>query len=201
MAEQAVSEKAIESFVHEAELPISFGQHAADMNWKVEYLKWSDFVNRLRKVRRTSETIYEYDRLSKDKKGAVKNGPAFVGGLILGGRRRKENIDTRSLITLDVDSPDYHFLMMVDLIIGGHAYVIYSTHSHRSDQQKYRLIILVNREMTPDECSAASRKIANLIGMTNFDKTTFDVNRLMYLPSCSKDAEPVFIESEGPHLV
>ncbi|MEK3875169.1 DUF927 domain-containing protein [Paenibacillus sp. FSL M7-0420] len=187
----------IKPVIHEAELPISFGRNATDANWKVEYLKWPDFVDRLRIARRTNETMKQYDKLSREEKGAVKNGPAFVGGLVKSGRRRKENVDVRSLITLDIDAPDEHFLLTVDLMIGGYAYVIYSTHSHRHGKPKYRLIILMDREMTPDECSATSRKIAFLIGMEQFDKTTFDVNRLMYLPSCSKDATPFFIESEG----
>lgn len=36
--------------------------------------------------------------------------------------------------------------------------------------------------------------------MQYFDKTTFDVHRLMYLPSCSKDAEPVLETFEGDPL-
>ncbi|WP_052088082.1 DUF927 domain-containing protein [Paenibacillus wynnii] len=197
MQQQGITGQDTKPVVHDSELPISFGRNAADTNWKVEYLKWSDFVKQLRIVRRTTETMAQYDKLSREEKGAVKNGPAFVGGLVRAGRRRKENIDVRSLITLDVDVPDEHFLMMVDLTIGGYAYVIYSTHSHRHGKPKYRLIILMDREMTPDECSAVSRRIAFMIGMDCFDKTTFDVNRLMYLPSCSKDAKPFFMESEG----
>ncbi|OXM15445.1 DUF927 domain-containing protein [Paenibacillus herberti] len=186
--------------VDDRELPISFGESASASNWSVEFLTWGEFVDRLRTARRTSETMVQYDKLSKARKAALKDGPAFVGGLVRGGRRRKENVDVRSVITLDADNVSTSFPFMVELMIGGTAYVIYSTHSHRSDQHKYRLIILVDREMTPDECSAVSRMIAKLIGMDNFDKTTFDVNRLMYLPSCSKDAEPVFIESEGVPL-
>ena len=45
-----------------------------------------------------------------------------------------------------------------------------------------------------------AEKIAEQIGMEYFDKTTFDVHRLMYLPSCSKDAEPVLVVSDGEPL-
>jgi len=86
------------------ELDISFGKHRADTNWKPEYLNWDEFVNKLRKVRRTSETMAEYDKMNNIARGKLKDGPAFVGGLVRGGRRKKENIDTRCLITLDVDS-------------------------------------------------------------------------------------------------
>ncbi|BFH17228.1 VapE family protein [Paenibacillus melissococcoides] len=182
------------------ELDISFGKHRADTNWKPEYLTWEEFVDRLRKVRRTGETMAEYDKMHNIGRGKVKDGPAFVGGLVRGGRRKKENVDTRSLITLDVDHADDDFIFAVELVLGGTAYVIYSTHSHRPDNPKYRLIVPADRTMSPDEYAAVSRKLADNIGMDYFDKTTFDVHRLMYLPSCSKDAEPVLGVYEGEPL-
>lgn len=182
------------------ELDISFGKHRADTNWKTEYLTWDEFVDRLRKVRRTAETMAQYDKMNNVSRGKVKDGPAFVGGLVRTGRRKKENVDSRSLITLDVDRGDDDFLFSAELVLGGTAYVIYSTHSHRPEKPKYRLIIPGDRNMSPDEYAAVSRKLSEHIGMEYFDKTTFDVHRLMYLPSCSKDADPVLEVFEGEPL-
>jgi len=179
------------------ELDISFGKHRADTNWKPEYLTWEEFVDRLRKIRRTSETMAEYDRMSAPARDKVKNGPAFVGGFIRGGRRKKQNVESRSLITLDADHADEDFLFAAELALGGQAYAVYSTHSHRSHRPRYRLIAPASRRMSPDEYGAVSRKIADWIGMHYFDRTTFDVHRLMYLPSCSKDAEPVLHVYDG----
>ena len=182
------------------ELDISFGKHRADTNWKPEYLNWDEFVNKLRKVRRTSETMADYDKMNNIARGKLKDGPAFVGGLVRGGRRKKENIDTRCLITLDVDHATGDFLFAAELVLGGTAYVIYSTHSHRPEKPKYRLVIPTDRAMSPDEYAAVSRKLAEQISMEYFDKTTFDVHRLMYLPSCSKDADPMLEVYEGDPL-
>ena len=175
------------------DLDISFGKHRADTNWRTAYLTWDEFVERLKKVRRTDETMAEYDKMDNIRRGKIKDGPAFVGGMVRSGRRKKANVDTRSLVTLDADhvSKDDDFMFSTELILGGCAYAIYSTHSHRSDKQKYRLIIPTDRPMNPDEYAAVSRKVAEQIGLNFFDKTTFDVHRLMYLPSCSKDAEPI----------
>src|SRR5690348_7197760 len=101
------------------ELDISFGKHRADTNWKPEYLTWEEFVDRLRKVRRTNETMDQYAKMSNVARGKAKDGPAFVGGLIRGGRRKKENVDTRSLITLDADFADDGFLFSCELMLGG----------------------------------------------------------------------------------
>lgn len=186
--------------MQDIELDISFGKHRADTNWKPEYLTWEEFVDRLRKVRLTNETMAEYDKMSTADKGKAKDGPSFVGGLVRGGRRKKESIDSRSLITLDADFADDGFLFTVELILGGMAYAIYSTHSHRPKKPKYRLIVPVDRALAPDEYAAVSRKLADQIGITYFDRTTFDVHRLMYFPSCSKDAQPVLEVYEGNAL-
>ncbi|MHB1651651.1 MAG: virulence-associated E family protein [Desulfitobacteriaceae bacterium] len=154
----------------------------------------------MRKVRRTSETMAQYDKMNNIARGKLKDGPAFVGGLVRGGRRKKENVDTRSLITLDVDHVVDDFLFSAELVLGGTAYVIYSTHSHRPEKPKYRLLVPVDRAMSPDEYAAVSRKLSEQIGMEYFDKTTFDVHRLMYLPSCSKDAKPMLEVYEGDPL-
>lgn len=178
-------------------LEISFGKNRSDTNWKPEYMEWDEFVESLRKVRRTGETMAEYDVMSKENKDRIKNGRAFVGGFVKGGRRKKENVENRWLITLDADNADEDFLFSVDLILGGSAYVVYSTHSSRPNRLKYRLVFPANRAMLPDEHAAVSRKYADKIGMRYFDKTTFDVHRLMYLPSCSKDAKPELAIGEG----
>lgn len=182
------------------ELDISFGKHRADTNWKPQFLTWEEFVDRLRKVRRTAETMTQYDKMNNLERGKIKDGPAFVGGLVRGGRRKKENVDTRSLITLDVDHADDGFLFSAELVLGGTAYAVYSTHSYRPNKPKFRLIAPVDRNMSPDEYAAVSRKLAEEIGMEYFDRTTFDVHRLMYLPSCSKDAKPVLEVYEGEPL-
>lgn len=182
------------------ELAIAFGGSRTAATWKNEYLTWEEFLDRIREVRRTDETMAEYDAMDKTAKGDVKDGPGFVGGFVKTGRRKKANIESRSLITLDADSGDEDFLISCDLVLSGTAYVVYSTHSHRPGKEKYRLVVPLDRDVTQDEYAAISRKLADLIGLPYFDHTTFDIHRLMYFPSCSKDAEPVFEVSEGKEM-
>jgi predicted P-loop ATPase len=51
-----------------------------------------------------------------------------------------------------------------------------------------------------DEYQAIARRIAGMLGIENFDPTTFQPERLMYWPSTSKDGEFVFQEQEGDFL-
>lgn len=182
-------------------LEISFGKNRSDINWKPEYMEWEEFLEKyIKKVRRTNESMAEYDVMSKDNRDRIKNGRAFVGGFVKGGRRKVDNVENRWLLTLDADNADSDFLFTADLILGGCAYAIYSTHSSRPHHLKYRLVLPVDRAMLPDEHAAVSRKIADKIGLQYFDKTTFDIHRLMYLPSCSRDAKPELIIGEGEPL-
>jgi predicted P-loop ATPase len=183
-------------------ITISKGRNRASTKWKDVDLEWDEFVALLCDTRVTKETMAQYDAMSKDEKGKIKDGPCFVGGSVQHGRRIKENVPTRSLITLDADECDEYFIDMVTMMLGAVDYVIYSTHSHRVHTPKYRLVINVDREMDADEYAAVSRKIAEEIGMEYFDKTTFDIHRLMYFPSRSKDAEEeLVIEFGGPLVV
>lgn len=180
------------------ELDIAIGRSRSEKNWKAEYLTWDEFVTKLSRQRRTAETMEQYGKMSVADKGKVKDGPAFVGGFVRGGRRLKQNVESRSLITLDADHVgEDDFIFAAELVLGGCSYALYSTHSHRPKRQKYRLVAPVDRPMTPDEYGAVSRKLAEQIGLNYFDKTTFDVHRLMYFPSHSLDAEPVFNLYEG----
>lgn len=183
-------------------LSIMIGRNNFDTNWKPEYPTWSELVERLKQTRRTHETAAEYDKMKKPDRDRVKNGPGFVGGLIAGGRRKKDSVESRSLITLDADNvPDDSFLLDIDLQLGGIAHVIYSTHSHRPAKQKYRIVILPDRDMHPEECEAVTRKLAQDIGMSYFDKASFRMNQLMYLPSASRDAVAYFEAIEGDPLI
>lgn len=52
--------------------------------------------------------------------------------------------------------------------------------------------------MTPDEYEPCARRMADYIGISMADPTTFEVSRLMYWPSCCSDSEFVFRTADEP---
>jgi len=54
--------------------------------------------------------------------------------------------------------------------------------------------------VSPEEYQPISRRVAEWLGINQFDKTTFEPHRLMYWPSCPRDVEPVFEYNDGPWL-
>jgi putative DNA primase/helicase len=51
---------------------------------------------------------------------------------------------------------------------------------------RLRLVIPLSRNVSPDEYMAVARKVAQDIGIEQFDDTTYEPTRLMYWPSTSK---------------
>ncbi|MGX6990218.1 DNA primase family protein [Pseudolactococcus reticulitermitis] len=122
-----------------------------------------------------------------------------MAGHLANGQRKKGHVVQRSMITLDADSPRKDlwedFLMMYDC-----AALLYSTHSHRPEKPRYRIIIPLSRPVTSDEYVPIALKIADNLGLDNFDDTTYQPERLMYWSSHSRDAEYVFETNDADFL-
>lgn len=177
---------------------IATGRSRSARSWKSEKMTWSALANKLAEPTVTNETAAEYAKMSKADQGQKKDVGGFVGGYIPNkGRRVRGAVKERYLITLDADNPGEDFIVDLDMELGGMEYVLYSTHSHTADNPRYRVIIPVDRPMTPDEYQAVSRRIADNIGIEFFDPSTHQAERLMYWPSHPKDVEYVYLHSEG----
>ena len=103
----------------------------------------------------------------------------------------------RQLVTLDADFAPAGLVDELFLYIDG-AYAVYSTHKHCPEKPRLRILIPLDREVTPDEYEAVSRKLAETIGIDYFDDTTFQASRLMYWGSVSADGEYLFDYEDAP---
>ena len=177
---------------------IATGRSRSARSWTSKKMTWSELVSKLAEPTVTNETATEYAKMSKADQGRKKDVGGFVGGYIpKNGRRIRGAVKERYLITLDADNPGEDFIVDLDMELGGMEYVLYSTHSHTAGNPRYRVIIPVDRPMTPDEYQAVSRRIADNIGIEFFDPSTHQAERLMYWPSRPKDVEYVYQHSEG----
>jgi len=164
--------------------------------WKNSNTTWPDLVKRLESTTRTSETMVEFKNMSKKDRDAKKDVGGFVGGALRNGRRKSENVLNRYLVCLDADYAGFDFLETVKANFN-YEWLVYSTHSHTTDKPRLRLVIPLDRSVSPDEYQAISRMIAKGIGIDRFDDSTYEPHRLMYYPSTSYDAEYVFERNKG----
>lgn len=170
-------------------------------SWSNKTTTWERLTARLAKCRHTPESAAEYRAMNKTQRGRVKDVGGFVGGTIAdGGRRKAGSVTARSLITLDIDYGTPGTVELVREMLDGTAWCLYSTHSHTKDAPRYRLVIPLSREVSPEEYIPIARRVADDIGMDLFDSSTYEPSRLMYWPSMPSDVEYVFETGAGDPL-
>jgi hypothetical protein len=178
--------------------------HIADTcrssKWRPFDVEWDRFVeDKLQIPVVTSETYSVYKSLDKDEKTIYKDCGGYVFGSLKKNSRAKQDVESRNALLLDLDyAPldvweEIKSKMVCEM-------VLHSTHSHESKNPRFRLVVPLNRDCTPDEYECVARAFAAYINMDYFDKTTFQRNRLMYFPSRSQDGEWVFEWNRGEFL-
>ena len=183
-------------------LVISEANNRLSKQWVTTEITWSEFVERLGKPKVTAETLDEFLSYSKSKQDDIKDVGGFVGGKLKGNLRRSEAVESRSLITLDLDNLAYEDDTKIIKTLNslGCAYVVYSTRKHQTTKPRIRVIFPLAEDVSADEYEPIARKVAEFIGLRYCDPTTFQAVRLMYWPSHSTDSDYVFTYADKPML-
>jgi len=185
---------------YDGALDIATGMSKTTKIWKNEKMYWSQLVEKLKEPHYTNETLKQFLKASKEDQDKIKDVGGYVGGLLRNGRRSPQNVIHRQLITLDIDFADKGFWDKFS-IFRDEAALIHGTHKHRDESPRYRLIMPLDRPVTPDEYVAIARKVAGALDINVFDNTTFQTNRLMFWPSSPKDVDYYCEYQDGPWLI
>ena len=180
-------------------LQIATGNSRMEKRWNNVEMELDEFINRISHTIRTAETVEQYMKMTKAKQDAIKDVGGFVGGRLKGGRRKKDCVEYRTIITLDIDHAVPGVIEQIEMLYNYRCF-IYSTHKHTPENPRLRLVIILSRPVSPDEYVAIARKVAEDIGIEMFDDTTYEPSRLMYWPSTSADGEFIFRDIEGEPL-
>ena len=144
-------------------------------------------LSRIQTPTRTQRGIQRLYARLKPAQERIKDVGGFVGGTLKDGHRRADSVTGRQIVSLDLDTaaPGAY-----DALSDGFASACYSTHKHCPDKPRYRILVPLDRIVSADEYEAISRKLAADLGLLEqIDQTTHQPSRLMYWPSCSRDAE------------
>ena len=180
------------------EITISVADSRRAKTWQTIHTTWSRFAEKLTHSQPTPYTRADYETLSKDEQGDVKDVGGYVGGLLKNGIRKKGHMQERWLITLDIDNGPQNILQIIQQTWpSGTACVVYSTHSHTPQQPRLRLVAPLVEALTGEEYEPLARHLGSLIGINYLDDTTFEAERLMYWPAHPKDMRPVCWMNEG----
>ena len=181
---------------------ISVGSSRRATEWINTRLLISEMWERLRTPIRGAETLNEYMGFKKAKQDDLKDIGGFVGGTLSGARRKANNMTGRDIITLDLDNIPAggtdDIIKRVDSL--GCGFCIYSTRKHHAAAPRLRVLLPIDRTVTPDEYEPIARRMGEYIGLEFADPTTYEVSRLMYWPSCCSDSQYVWQVGDKPLL-
>lgn len=181
------------------EIDIATAHRRWSKKWRNKRVGWQEVVNRCSATTRTSETIKEYLRMNREEQSDLKDVGGFVGGYLTGGQRKTQNVMYRTLVTLDIDygTQDVWEEFTQQYSCGA---LLYSTHKHTKESPRLRLVIPLDRHVSPQEYEPICRRVAHDVGIELFDSTTYQLARLFYWPSTSRNGEFVFEYQDGPCL-
>ena len=184
---------------YDSSLQISTGKSRFEKRWKNKTMLWSALLARLQTPVVTPETYAEYKKMSKSDQDNIKDVGGYVGGFLEDGRRSAGTVVGRQILTLDLDFAPADYFDNLEMI-SDYAACTYTTHKHSAATPRFRLLIPLDRAVTPEEYEAIARKIAEDIGIDYFDDTTYQPSRLMYWPSVSSDGEYACRHIDAPFL-
>jgi putative DNA primase/helicase len=180
-------------------LSIAYGGNRHAKTWTNKTITFCDLKERLKVTIRTPESAEEYACFSKAQKDMAKDHGGFVAGVLRGGRRKIDTVESRSMVALDGDRIDAAFLDNYE-ITAPYTSVLYTTHSHTPDNPRVRVIFPLTRDVTPEEFVAVSRYLAEMLGIDYFDECSYQPNQLMYWPSTPLGGEFIYKETDNGWL-
>ncbi len=179
-------------------LSFCFGSSRQAATWRPAQMSIEELLEKLKAPLRTPETTAQYHRMTKSEKDEIKDKGGFLAGTLKGYRRRKTEVVSRSMITLDCDKLPVGFFD--DEKPFRCCSIAYTTHSHLPEAPRARILMPLTRDVTPEEYNAIARYLADEIGMSMIDPCSFEINQLMYWPNCPSDGEYICRVYEGDWL-
>ncbi|MDV6239737.1 virulence-associated E family protein [Trueperella bernardiae] len=134
--------------------------------------------------------------MRKSDQDRIKDAGGFVAGHLRDGRRKKGHALSRSILTLDADFATSALWEEISML-WDEAALVYSTHKHTPAKPRLRLLFPLSRDVSEAEYEPVARKVAHMLGIDQFDDTTYEATRLMYWPSTPTDGEYYFEHKTG----
>lgn len=133
--------------------------------------------------------------LDPENPAATKEVKPYVGGTLRHGQRTQRTMERRFFLTLDADYADPEFPLDTSILLHDVPYVIHTTWRHlEEDSHRYRLVIPLDRAVTPNEYKELAWLVMGQLGGDQFDKTTAQAERFMWGPS-AQDPDTYFWKS------
>lgn len=158
-------------------------------------MSWDAFGKELKTPVRTNEKQAVFMKLPKTEQDTLKAVPGwFLGGTVEEGRRKRSQIKSRALITLDCDEITAATLESIKSgrnAICRFEFFAHTTRKHTPEKPRLRIYLLPNQDFPSEKYDAVSRILAEMIdpSLDSVDDVSFRSSQMMFKPSVSKDQE------------
>lgn len=179
-------------------LPLAYGTNfgKAVPHWKIREITWGKFCRLLEKPAEAKTSALSY------LPGTIAPGPGAKCKCNEFLHRTKANVTSRWALTLDADYCGNAGSAMVGALKRlGVAAAAHTTWSSSEDDERYRVIVPLSREVRPLEYGPMSRWLMRTLGEGMFDATCDQASRLMYLPAAPDGGDRYWLGvMDGPAL-
>ena len=160
---------------------------------KIVRTTWEDLVERLKSPVITEESIDEYSAMTNEQKTETKDVGGYIAGECVDGKRSKETIRSRYILTIDADDATDNdvddFSSMENYV-----FFVHTTHTSTAENPRLRWLFPLSRPVTSEEYRILVGIAKSWAGADTIDETTDQPERLMFWPSVSLDADYQFWE-------
>jgi len=188
-------------------LPIPYARgHKDKGKVKNKNTTWLRFIDLFREPYRTDETFAQYLQLSLPEKLKKKNANGyFFAAHCKNGSRRKDAIQPRRILTIDLDEnvrPVLRRIKKGEAEICRYEWVAHTTRSSSKQEPRFRFIIPLSRAILPEEHEPLSRIVSKMIDptMKAIDPVSHRVAQMMFMPTAARDQHYLFKHHEGEIL-
>ncbi|MBK9516199.1 MAG: hypothetical protein IPO09_02375 [Anaeromyxobacter sp.] len=125
----------------------------------------------------------------------AKDGLAFSPAVFRPGTTRAlDNVEVVTAVGLDLEHVTPARMAAVRETLKAFDHVLYSTHSHRPEEPRFRAIIALERELPASLHPQIWALVADMVGTDAVDPATKDASRLFYLPAAPEGATDTELE-------
>lgn len=119
--------------------------------------------------------------IGTDEKQKIMN-TLFISGKVEGDRK-DENVKHKNMLVFDVDgTPEGYDLFKEVSNRYNNAFAIYTTYKHTSDSGRYRLLMPINRNLTPEQYESLVNLMAKGLDIPNIDVGSDQASRCFAMP-------------------
>lgn len=168
---------------------ISVARSFNSKSWKLKTVSWDELLKQFQNVKRTDEELADYFRLPSDEKTKIKNSAgAFVGGRLDGTVRSNTTLQSRDLLTLDIDTATPEQADEFKQIASAYKGCTYTTHSHTPRSPRFRFVAPFLRSVSPSEYVAICEYLIEAVFEADYiDLCSTRPAQLMFFPTAAKD--------------